>query len=206
MPDDHIKGFTDKTGIKTNVVFAAAGLNERLAAEGQNSPADVYIGQDAGALGALAQNDIRRMLAFLVVSGIGLMLAGIAMSGPLGIGGAVLYALHSMVAMTAIFLLAGLMQRRNGAVLLSAAGGLYQSAPLLAAIALVLAFAVAGLPPFSGLWPKIMLVKAGLDIGAWWLVAAIMVSAFLTTAAVARMFLFAFWRRRRQGRVRRLSP
>jgi multicomponent Na+:H+ antiporter subunit D len=147
-----------------------------------------------GALGAIAQNDIRRMLSFLVVSGIGLMLAGIAMGGPLGIGGAVFYALHSMLAMTAIFLLAGIMQRRNGVTLLSDAGGLYASAPALAALALVLVFAVAGLPPFSGLWPKVMLVKAGLDIGAFWLVGAILLSAFLTTLVLARMFLLAFWR------------
>ncbi|MCU0832377.1 MAG: Na+/H+ antiporter subunit D [Rhizobiaceae bacterium] len=159
-----------------------------------------------GALGALAQNDIRRMLAFLVVSGIGLMLAGIAMSGPLGIGGAVFYALHSMVAMTAVFLLAGLMQRRNGAAHLSDAGGLYASSPLLAALALVLIFAVAGLPPFSGLWPKVMLVKAGLDIGAWWLVATILLSAFLTTLALARLFLLAFWRPAPAGFAGQASP
>src|SRR5581483_8866566 len=39
--DPLLKAFTEKTGIKANVVYAAAGLNERLAAEGQNSPADL---------------------------------------------------------------------------------------------------------------------------------------------------------------------
>ena len=48
--DPLLKAFTDKTGIKTNVVFAAAGLNERLAAEGQNSPADLLFTVDAGRL------------------------------------------------------------------------------------------------------------------------------------------------------------
>ena len=38
--DPLLKAFTDKTGIKANVVYASAGLNERLAAEGANSPAD----------------------------------------------------------------------------------------------------------------------------------------------------------------------
>jgi iron(III) transport system substrate-binding protein len=45
-----LKAFTAKTGIKTNVVFANAGLNERLAAEGINSPADVLLTVDAGRL------------------------------------------------------------------------------------------------------------------------------------------------------------
>jgi iron(III) transport system substrate-binding protein len=48
--DPLLKAFSAKTGIKTNVVFAAAGLNERLAAEGANSPADLLFTVDAGRL------------------------------------------------------------------------------------------------------------------------------------------------------------
>lgn len=48
--DPLLKAFTAKTGLKTNVVFASAGLNERLAAEGANSPADLLLTVDAGRL------------------------------------------------------------------------------------------------------------------------------------------------------------
>jgi len=48
--DPLLKAFTDKTGIKANIVYASAGLNERLAAEGQNSPADLLFTVDAGRL------------------------------------------------------------------------------------------------------------------------------------------------------------
>lgn len=48
--DPLLKAFTAKTGIKTNVVFATAGLNERLASEGRNSPADLLFAVDAGRL------------------------------------------------------------------------------------------------------------------------------------------------------------
>src|SRR5262245_56267304 len=48
--DPLLKAFTAKTGVKTNVVYAADGLNERLAAEGANSPADVLLTVDAGRL------------------------------------------------------------------------------------------------------------------------------------------------------------
>ena len=48
--DPMLKAFTETTGIKTNVVFANAGLNERLAAEGANSPADLLLTTDAGLL------------------------------------------------------------------------------------------------------------------------------------------------------------
>ena len=48
--DPLLKAFTDKTGIKVNIVYAPAGLNERLAAEGANSPADLLFTVDAGRL------------------------------------------------------------------------------------------------------------------------------------------------------------
>jgi iron(III) transport system substrate-binding protein len=48
--DPLLKAFTAKTKIETNVIFAASGLNERLAAEGQNSPADLLLTTDAGRL------------------------------------------------------------------------------------------------------------------------------------------------------------
>jgi iron(III) transport system substrate-binding protein len=48
--DPLLKAFTAKTGVTTKVIYAAAGLNERLAAEGANSPADVLLTVDAGRL------------------------------------------------------------------------------------------------------------------------------------------------------------
>jgi iron(III) transport system substrate-binding protein len=48
--DPLLKAFTHKTGIRTNIVYASAGLNERLAAEGQNSPADLLFTVGAGRL------------------------------------------------------------------------------------------------------------------------------------------------------------
>jgi iron(III) transport system substrate-binding protein len=50
LMDPLLKAFTAKTGIKTNVVFASAGLNERMAAEGPLSPADLLFTVDAGRL------------------------------------------------------------------------------------------------------------------------------------------------------------
>ncbi|MFO7297523.1 MAG: Fe(3+) ABC transporter substrate-binding protein [Pseudomonadota bacterium] len=48
--DPLIKAFTERTGIKANVVYAGSGLNERLAAEGRNSPADLLFTVDIGRL------------------------------------------------------------------------------------------------------------------------------------------------------------
>jgi len=147
-----------------------------------------------GALGALGQSDIRRLLGYTVISGIGVMLAGLALGSPGGIGGAIFYALHSMVVMTALYMAAGLAGRLAGTFDLNRLGGLHARSALFSGLALVLFFAVSGLPPFSGFWPKVMVTKAALDIGAWWLAGAILLSGFLTTIAFARVFLLAFWR------------
>ncbi len=147
-----------------------------------------------GAMGALAQSDIRRFLGFVVVSGIGYMLAGAAIAGTAGLSAAIFYALHSIVLMTALYLLAGEAARRGGSYRLDRLSGLWAAAPAFAGLSLALFFAGAGLPPFSGFWPKAMLVKATLDIGAWWLAGAILLSGFITTIAFGRVFLLAYWR------------
>lgn len=147
-----------------------------------------------GALGMLAEDDLRRVAGFGVIAGIGNMLSGLALGSPGGISGAILYALHSMLAMTALYIAIAGIGRRLGSFSLGQAGGLYARDPLFAFLCLALFFAVSGLPPLSGFWPKAILTKAALDIGAWWLAGAILLSGFLTTIALARIFLLAFWR------------
>jgi len=147
-----------------------------------------------GAMGALAQNDIRRFLGFVVIAGIGNMMAGVAIGSNLAVGAAIFYALHSILLMTALYLVAGEIARIGGHYRLDRVAGLWTVAPVFSAIALALFFAASGLPPFSGFWPKALLVKASIDIGAWWLAASVLISGFLTTIAFGRVFLFSFWR------------
>jgi multicomponent Na+:H+ antiporter subunit D len=129
-----------------------------------------------------------------VISGIGVMLAGLAIGGSQALAASLFYMLHSMVVMAGLYLLAGVIGRACGSFDLAAVGGLYGRMPLLAALALVLLFAVSGLPPFSGFWPKTMLVRAALGERDWWLAMALLLSGFLITFSAGRIFLLAFWR------------
>ncbi|KIQ01907.1 cation:proton antiporter [Agrobacterium tumefaciens] len=147
-----------------------------------------------GGMGALAQNDTRRMLGYVVISGIGIMLAGVAIGSPSAVAGAIFYALNSVVLMTALYLAIGHAARIGGGWSLTDLSGLYARAPWFSGLTLALFFAGSGLPPFSGFWPKAMLTKSAIDIGAWWLAASILVSSFLCTIAFARVFLLCFWR------------
>ncbi|MBB4568306.1 Na+/H+ antiporter subunit D [Rhizobium leucaenae] len=148
----------------------------------------------AGVLGALGESDIRRLFGYVVISGIGTMLAGVALGSPSGLSGAIFYALHSMVLMTALYLLAGQVAKLGGGFSLTTLGGLYRQSGWFAGLSLVLFFAACGLPPFSGFWPKVILVKAALDTGAWWIAAAILLTGFLTTIVFGRIFLLVYWR------------
>ncbi|MBX3569833.1 MAG: Na+/H+ antiporter subunit D [Rhizobiaceae bacterium] len=147
-----------------------------------------------GGLGALAQSDLRRLCGFLVISGIGVMLAGLAVGGTDGLSGTILYAIQSMLAMAALYLACDAIRDRGGDISLNRLGGLYASAPLLAAVMLLLLLAIGGLPPGSGLWAKVVVVKAALDHGFGWLAFCVLASGALSMIALARVFLLAFWR------------
>ncbi|MEO9526203.1 Na+/H+ antiporter subunit D [Roseibium sp.] len=147
-----------------------------------------------GAFGALAQSEVRRLLGYLVIAGIGAMLAGVAVGSVLAMSGAIFYAVHSIIVMTALYMAAGVMSMMGGSSDLRRLGGLYQQNAAFAGVFLVLGFAVSGLPPFSGFWPKVILVDAAFQDGRAWLGAAILVSGFLTTVAMGRVWIYAFWR------------
>ena len=148
-----------------------------------------------GVIGALAQSDVRRLFGYLVISGIGSMMAGLALGTYWGLAGAVMYALHSMIVMTALYLALGIAMRYcNGAARLQDLGGLYRASPFLAVMFLILAFAIAGLPPFTGFWPKVVLVDASFSAGRTWLGATILATGFLTSIAIGRVWVHAFWR------------
>ncbi|GAC1042034.1 Na+/H+ antiporter subunit D [Rhizobium sp. No.120] len=147
-----------------------------------------------GVMGALGANDIRRTLGYIVISGIGTMLAGVALGSIEGLSGAIFYALHSMVLMTALYLVAGQAAHLGGGFSLTVLAGLYRQSGWFSGLSLVLFFAISGLPPFSGFWPKVVLVKAAFAAGAWWLAATILLAGFLTTIVFGRIFLLAYWR------------
>lgn len=147
-----------------------------------------------GALGALAQTDIRRILGYIVVSGIGMMMIGLAVSSSQALGGAIFYALHSILVMTALYIAYGLASRiSDGAKGLVDMRGIYQKDVFLSALTLILLLAVAGLPPFSGFWPKLMLVEATISGAPWWSTASVLIAGFLTMIAVGRIWILCYW-------------
>jgi NADH-quinone oxidoreductase subunit M len=103
-----------------------------------------------GGFAALAQPDLRRLVAFAGVSHVGLALLGLSSANADGVSGAVFLLANLGLTSTGLLLIAGFLHQRLGTTDLGALGGLATHTPALTAFALVFAFAEAALPGTSG--------------------------------------------------------
>jgi multicomponent Na+:H+ antiporter subunit D len=147
-----------------------------------------------GVLGAAAQTDLRRILSFHIISQIGYMVMGLALWTPLAIAGAIFYVVHHILVKTGLFFVAGLVRRTGGSFELDDLGGLYRSHPTIAWLFAVPALSLAGVPPLSGFWAKLILVRAGLEAGQWLVVAVALIVGALTLYSMCKIWLGAFWK------------
>lgn len=149
-----------------------------------------------GILGAVAQDDIRRLLSFTLVSHIGFMIWGLALVNKQGVAAAIFYAAHHILVQTTLFLLVGLVERHMGSTSLRTLGGLVKSYPLLSGMFFVAALNLIGIPPFTGFIGKLGLAQAAVQQGQWQgyaLLAAGMITSFLTLYVMVKVWNFAFW-------------
>ncbi|MEV4655668.1 Na+/H+ antiporter subunit D [Micromonospora sp. NPDC049301] len=150
-----------------------------------------------GILGAVAQSDMKRLFSFTLVSHIGYMIFGVALSTVAGLSGAIFYVVHHITIQTTLFLVAGLVEIRAGSTDLRRLGGLARMAPLLGVLFFVPAMNLAGVPPFSGFLGKLGLLQAGVAAGGplpGVLVAAGALTSLLTLYVASRVWNIAFWR------------
>ena len=152
-----------------------------------------------GILGAIAQSDIKRILSFTLVSHIGYMVYGIALSTESGLSAAIYYVAHHIIVQTTLFLVVGLIERQAGSSSLRRLGSLAVASPVLAVTFLIPALNLGGIPPFSGFVGKLAVVQAGAEVGGalnWILIAGAMATSLLTLYVVVRVWSKAFWRPR----------
>lgn len=148
-----------------------------------------------GALGALAQSDVKRILSFHVISQIGYMLMGLGLFSAAGTTGAILFLIHHMPVKTVLFLVGGLVENEEGTSSLDHSGGLAGRRPLIAALFAIPALSLAGLPPFSGFVAKFSVVSAGIDAEETIIVIVALVAGALTLLSMTKIWLGVFWGR-----------
>lgn len=153
-------------------------------------------------MGAISQTNLRRALGFLVIGGIGSILAGLALASPRGLAGASIYAFSAMLTMSAFYLVAGMVERVTGTLDTRRMGGVYAANSPLSIGFLFLVFAAAGLPPTLGFWPKLLLVEASVEVASmqdFFLLGAILLNSILTSIAGSRLWAHIFWRSGPEG-------
>ena len=146
-----------------------------------------------GVLGAIAQDDVRRILSFSIVGQIGFMIAGIGLFDEAGLTAVVLSLVHHIVVKTALFLTGGLVEQRGGSSRLDRIGSMATTAPLTATLFGVSALALVGLPPLSGFPAKFSLFAAVSARHEWWVLAVLLVVSFLTLICMLKIWIGVFW-------------
>lgn len=149
-----------------------------------------------GILGAVAQDDVKRLLSFTLVSHIGYMIWGIALATAVSLAATIYYAAHHILVQTTLFLIVGLIERRTGTTSLRRLSNLARVAPFLAVVYLISGLNLVGMPPFSGFIGKLGLAEASVRSAspeAWLLLGFGLLTSFLTLYVVVKFWNQAFW-------------
>ena len=149
-----------------------------------------------GALVAIGQDDLLRLIGLTSLSHFGLIVLGIFVFNSQGSSGAILYMVNHGIATAALFLVAGFLIRRSGTPLISRMGGVEKTAPVLAGGLLVAGLAAAGLPGLSPFVSEMLVIISAFDY-AWWAGAAA-----VTAIVLAAIYALWMYQRTMTGPVR----
>jgi multicomponent Na+:H+ antiporter subunit D len=169
--------FTQEVPLTHGLILAIAGLT-----------------MITGVLGAAAQNEFRRILSFHIVSQIGYMLMGLGLYTTLGLAGSIFYIAHHIIVKTNLFLVSGVSYWLKGSFELRKLGGLYRTHPFVGVLFLIPAMSLAGIPPLSGFWAKLILVRSGIEIGQYLIVGVALAVSLLTLFSMTKIWAEAFWK------------
>ena len=152
----------------------------------------------AGALLALAQDDLKRLLAYDTISQMGLLCVGIATGSAGGLAGTAYHLISQALFKGLLFLCAGAIVHMTGETELSKMGGLARRQPILAAAFTIALAGIAGIPLLSG-YPSLALIHEATRRDSVAAYAAELLAQVITIAALARAAHLAFYRPRRSA-------
>jgi multicomponent Na+:H+ antiporter subunit D len=147
-----------------------------------------------GVLGAIAQNNVRRILSFHIISQIGYMLMGLGLFTTAGLAGGVFYIVHHIIVKTALLMVGGTLERATGSGELKEMGGQLRQRPMLATLFILAALSLAGVPPLSGFFSKLALLTAAVGQGRYAIAAVSLAVSVLTLFSMTKIWSEAFWK------------
>jgi len=158
----------------------------------------------AGAFLGIGQWDFKRLLAYSSISQMGYVILGIGLGATLiakkanpawaslAILGGLLHLVNHAVYKSLLFLTSGSVEMSTGTRQLREMGGLAQRMPVTRATCTVASASIAGIPPFSGFWSKLILVIAAVQAGFYWIAAIIVFVSLCTLIMYLKVQRYAF--------------
>jgi len=165
--------------VSTAPKIAAFAMAIRLLSDGMQPMIDDWQGMlmiisilsmAAGNIIAIAQSNIKRMLAYSTIAHIGFLLLGIISGTSEGYAGAMFYVVtYAFMSMGSFGMIILLGRKGFEADKLEDFKGLASRSPWFAFIMLILMFSLAGIPPMLGFWSKWFVIKEIIAVGHLWL-------------------------------------
>lgn len=147
-----------------------------------------------GALGAIVQTDVKRMLAYSSINHAGFILVAVDAASDKGIAAALFYlAVYSLMTVGAFAVITVISREGDGHTSLADLRGLSTTRPGLALAMVVFVLAQAGIPFTGGFFAKFGVITAAVDADRWWMGVAAMVSAVISTYLYLRIVGAMFW-------------
>ena len=148
----------------------------------------------SGAIGAIVQNNIRKIFSYLVICHIGYMIAGLGMMTEVAIAGAVFYLIHDIIVKTNLFMLSGVIYKLKANHNIKKLGDLYADYPKMSLLFAIPLFSLVGIPPLSGFWPKLSLIGAGWETENYVVIGSILFASFITLFVIVKLWGEVFWK------------
>ncbi len=176
-------------------IFTTKAAVFLLAAIGGWGAAVAYMGGAMalyGAVYALMQDDIRRLLSYSIISQGGYMVAAIGVGTVAGIDAGLAHLVNDILFKSLLFMAAGAVIMRTGTGRLSELGGLARTMPKTTVCAVIGGLALAGVPGLNGAVSKGMVIEAAGAVP--YLAPLLMASAVITVIYVFRLLYLGFFR------------
>lgn len=146
-----------------------------------------------GAMGAVAYWDVKKIITYNVVVGVGFVLAGFASFTETGMTGSVYYLIHDMIVKALLFLLGGTIIYITSTARIKDMSGLIRLQPRLGWLFLIAALSLSGIPPLSGFVGKIFVTQGTFQSGYFWLGAIGLITSLMVLYSVMKIFMNVFW-------------
>ena len=152
-----------------------------------------------GAFGAIAQKNMKRMLAYSSISQIGYIILAAGLGSPLALIGALLHFFNHAVFKSLLFVNAASVQEQAGSTDLDNLGGLAEKMKVTGWTSVVGFLSTAGVPPFSGFWSKLAIIVALGAAGQWFYAALALLMSLVTLGYFLIMQRKVFFGMLREG-------